>query len=244
MKKILTCLAIALLTVSAVCAEKVTIDAAGAKKSYVAQKLTIEPMDSTVTVKGKTITIAPKTEGKTYTISGYFDGQIVNKTKNTVLKLKGAYLENTSGAAAVYGEAKTEISTSKGTTNYIVSAGKSAEKNAALQSKKNLVLGGSGTLYVRGDVYHGIKADDVKIKGSGTLYAQGTKKGSALNCRSLTVEKDKTFSVYLVNSKNAVKADEAITLASGTFYLYDVENTLKTEVKNAVKTAGAKIVTK
>lgn len=231
MKKLILVCAVALFAVCAAFAKDMTIDVADAKKSYAAQKITIEPMDKTVTVKGKTITLAPKKEGVTYTISGYFDGQIVNKTKNTVLKLKGAYLENTSDAAAVYGEAKMEISTTKDTTNYIVSLGKGADKTGAVQSKKDVVFGGSGTLYVRGDAYHGIKADDVKIKGSGTLYAQGTKKGSALNCTSLTVEKDKTFTAYLLNSKNAVKADTTIAISSGTFCLYGNETAFKTDTK-------------
>ncbi|MBQ6780976.1 MAG: carbohydrate-binding domain-containing protein [Treponema sp.] len=231
MKKLMLACAAALFALCTASAKDITIDAAGAKKAYAAQKIMIEPMDKTVTVKGKIITIAPKKEGVTYTISGYFDGQIINKTKNTVLKLKGAYLENTSGAPAIYGEAKTEVSTTKDTTNYVVSDGKSADKTGAIHSKKGLVLGGSGTLYAVGNVYHGVKGDSVKIKGSGTLYAQGTKKGAAVNCDSLTVEKDKTFRAYLVNSKNAVKADTTITISSGEFFLYGNETAFKTDTK-------------
>ena len=211
-------------------AQKMTLDVASAKKSF-GTAITIAPMDSTVTVTKDKITIAPKKEDVTYTISGYFNGQIVNKTKNTVLKLKDAYLENTSGAAAIYGEAKTEVSTTSGTVNYVVSSGTADAKNAAIQFKKNLVLGGSGTLTVKVDVYHAVKADDVKIKGSGAFYLQGTDKGSGLNCHSLTVEKGKTFSAYFLNSKNAVKADNTILIQSGNFYLYDNETAFKTDTK-------------
>ena len=206
--------------------QRIKIDFAGVKGQYGA--VSVSPMDGGVTMSGNRIVLAPKKEEVTYTISGYFDGQIVNKTKNTVIKLKGAYLENTSGEAALYGEAKTEVSTSKGTVNYIVSPGYSHPKAAAVQCKKNIVFGGSGTLYVVGP-YHGAKGDDVKIKGSGVFYFQGTEKGSGINCRSLVVEKDKNFTAYFLNSKNGIKADNTISIASGTFCFYDNGTAFKTD---------------
>ncbi len=176
-------------------------------------KISVSPMDF-VSISDSKIEIAPKKEDCVYTISGYFDGQIVIRTKNTVLKMKGAYLENSSGEPAVFCEAKAEISTSKGTQN-VISCGEGGGKTGALHSKKNLVLGGSGTLFVTGGAQHGVKADDVKIKGSGEFFIQGTKKGSALNCRSLAVEKGKTFKAYFLNSKNGIKADQTISIGSG-----------------------------
>ncbi|MCR4823328.1 MAG: carbohydrate-binding domain-containing protein [Treponema sp.] len=208
--------------------EKITIDGEGAKKSF-SQEFSISPKDSTVSISKDKIILAPKKEGTEYKISGYFNGQIINKTKNTVLKLKDAYLENTSGQAAVYGEAKTEISTSEGSKNYIVSSGASQDKTAAIQCKKNLELGGSGNLYVLGNVYHAVKGDDVKLKGSGNFYLQGTKEGSAINCENLISERGKTFHAYLLNSKNGAKADFVISIASGNFHLYDNKTGLKTD---------------
>ncbi len=205
-------------------------DATAAKKNY-GTTLTVTPMDSAVTIKKNTVVIAPKKEGAVYTLSGYFNGQVINKTKNTELKLSNVYLENTRGEAALYGELKTEISSASGTTNYIVSSGSSKEKTAAVQCKKDITLGGSGTLYVIGSVYHGMKGDDIKIKGSGTQYLQGTKKGAALNCESLTVEPEKTFKAWFVGSKNGIKADSEITISSGNFYLYNNETALKTDKK-------------
>lgn len=204
-------------------------DAEAAKAQYAAFSIT--PNDKTVTINAKTVTIAPKKEGVTYRISGYYSGQIINKTKNTVLKFNNAYIENTEGKSAVYGEAKTEISTAEGTTNWIISKGTSDAKIAALHSKKDLEIGGSGTLYVSGFVRHGIKGDDVKLKGSGILYAQGAKNGSAINCRTLVCARDKTIRVYLINSKNAVKADNTIALESGTYYLYGNGTAFKTDTQ-------------
>ena len=200
------------------------------KASY-GTELTIEPMNKTVKKSGKNIVITAKGEGETYIISGYFDGQIITRTKNTILKLNGAYLENTSGKPAVFADAKVEISSANGTVNCIASRGKSTEKPGALHCRKNLVLGGSGTLYISGGVYHGIKCDDAKIKGSGVLFARGTASGAALNCQTLTVEKDKSFTAHFVDSKNGIKADEAITVNSGTFYITGTETALKTNKK-------------
>ena len=71
----------------------------------------------------------------------------------------------------------------------------------------------------------------MKLKGSGTYYLQGTKEGSAINCENLIVEKDKTFKAYLLNSKNGIKADFKISIASGNFYFYDNKTALKTDTK-------------
>ncbi len=228
MKRIITIAALSTLLASLVCAQKVTIDDVHAKKSY-SDKFIISPKDSSVKITDNVIILAPKREKTEYVISGYFSGQIVNKTKNTVIKLKNAYLEATHGEPAIFGEAKTEISSVNGTANYIVSRGTSVAKIGAVHCKKNLEIGGSGTLYIKGDVYHAIKADDIKLKGSGTLYAQGTKKGSAINCHSLLAEKDKNFTAYLINSKNGIKADNSISIASGTLHLYDNNIALKTD---------------
>lgn len=211
-------------------------------------KITITPMEN-VTISGSKVVIAPAQENQEYTISGNFSGQIVVKTKNTVIKLKNARLENKKGEAALFAEAKIEVSCLKDTENYISSSGKNDEKTAALQCKKDLVLGGSGKLFVQGNVCHGIKADDVKLKGSGTFDIRGTKNGSALKCESFTVESEKTFSAYFSDSKNGIKADETIEIASGNFYFKNNKVALKTDTseddaKKSKTTKGATQKTK
>lgn len=218
---------------------KITINAESAKKSY-GNTVTISPNDKTVKITKDKIIITAKKEGAEYFVSGYFKGQIVNKTRNTTIKLNGAFIENTSGEAAIYGEVKTEISTTGGTENYVVSSGKNASKTAALQCAKNLEIGGSGTLYIVGNVYHAVKADDVKMKGSGTFYLQGTDEGSGINGDSFLVEKDKTFKAYFVNSKNGIKADDTISISSGNFFFYDNKAALKTDTKKDDEKSGKK----
>lgn len=231
MKKLLFLLLIVPLFVSCVkkgAPEKLRIDGTEARGKY-GKEITITPLDGVTTGK-HSITIAPAEENKTYTISGYFDGQIVCATKNTIIKLDNAYLENMSGKPAIRCKTKAEISTVRNTTNYIISRGRGFAKSAALLSRNGLVLGGSGTVYINGKICHGIEAENVKIKGTGTLYAQGTKRGSALCCNNLAVEADKSFSAYFLNAKNGIKADETMTIASGNFYLYNNEVALKTDL--------------
>ena len=208
--------------------QNLLIDSEAAKKNY-ANKITVSPMDKSVSIKNNVITISPKREEVVYTITGYFNGQIINKTKNTVIKLKNAYIENTNGQPAIYSEVKFELSASQGTSNYIVSSGKNDSKVGAVHCKKDLSIGGSGSLYITGNVYHAVKADDIKMKGSGNYYLQGTSKGSSINSRSFTVEDEKTFSCYLLNSKNGIKADNTIEISSGNLYFYNNKVALKTD---------------
>ena len=53
---------------------------------------------------GKTITLEPEADGIEYTITGDFEGQIINKRKGTVIVLNNVNLKNTEGKAAIYGE--------------------------------------------------------------------------------------------------------------------------------------------
>ena len=124
------------------------------------QKISISPMDDSVTITKTKIILAPKSENVTYTLSGYFDGQIIVNTKNTTLRLKNAYIENSSGKEAIVANAKTEISTVKDSTSYIVSKGRSFSKKAALESKRSLIFGGSGTLFIKGFVCHAVEAEE------------------------------------------------------------------------------------
>lgn len=182
------------------------------------------------------IILTPKLEKTEYKISGYYNGQIVNTVKNTIITLNGAYLENSSGEPAILSSKKLEISMKKDSVNYIISTGTSAEKNAAIvcydsvaASSKNLELGGSGTGYIVGNICHGIKADEVKAKGTGVYYISGTANGSGINCNTFLIEAEKSISLYLLNSKNGIKADKNISISSGSLYFSDIGTCLKTD---------------
>lgn len=218
----------------------VEIDAEAAKSSY-PKSITVSPMNESVTITKKEIIIQPKSEGQVYTISGYFCGQIKVASKKAVIKLNNAYLENTSGKPAILAKSKIEISSTQDSLNYIVSWGRSFLKKGAIEAEKDLVLGGSGSIFIKGSVCHAVEAEDVKIKGSGIFYLEGTKRGSALTCDKLEVEEGKTFSAYFLNSKNGIKAEESISIGSGNFHIYSNNVALKINGKKNLSDEKEKI---
>ena len=195
----------------------------------------------TIDETAKTITLAPADEKVEYTLSGSFDGQIINKTKNTVLILNNAALTNTTGVAAIYGELKTEIKAAEGSTNTVTVTGpekapdatKAPSSEPAIFCDKAIEIGGSGTLTVSCEYGHGVKGSKIELKGSGTYTFDGGDDSSAVNCNEFAVEADKTFTANFKNSKNGIKSDETITIASGTYNFDSI-------TKVALKTDTAK----
>lgn len=153
-----------------------------------------------------------------YDLSGTFDGQIINKTKGSVLNLNNVTLTNTN-APAIYGEKKIEIKAGKKTNNSISVTGSSDEKIGAITCNKKIELGGSGNITINSSLFHGIKADDIQIKGSGTHEISGTNtEGSAINCNALEVKtSDKVVTVTFKNFRHGIKADKTISIQSGKF---------------------------
>lgn len=163
-----------------------------------------------------------KPDAPEYDLAGTFNGQIINKTKGSILNLRGVTLTNTA-APAIYGEKKIEISAKKDGENTITVTDTSEDKVAAVYCKKGIEIGGSGKLNVNCSIFHGIKGGDVKLKGSLTLTINGANDsgvltdGSAINCDTFLVEEGKTFKATFKNFKHGVKADKTIDIASGNF---------------------------
>ena len=183
---------------------------------------------------GKTITLEPEADGIEYTITGDFEGQIINKRKGTVIVLNNANLKNTEGKAAIYGELKTEIECEQNSTNTITVTGE-ADKTygkAAVLCEKAIEIGGAGTCTISCENGHGVKASKIELKGSGNYTFDGGDDSSGINCNSFTVEQDeenpRTFTAIFKDSKNGIKADETISIASGTFKF---ENITKVALK-------------
>lgn len=185
----------------------------------------------TISEDGKTITLQPEETDVEYTITGEFEGQIINKTKGTVIILKNAKLKNTKGKAAIYGELKTVIKCEENTTNTITVTGE-ADKTygkAAVLCEKAIEIGGDGSCTISCENGHGVKGDDVELKGKGN-YVFGPAKDSAINCNDFKVKADKTFIATFKDAKNGIKADNTITIASGTFIYENIKNAaLKTD---------------
>lgn len=207
--------------------ELVEIDYESKKNTY-GSEFTITGGDYTEENGVITLTNAKAIE---YTFSGYYKGQIKSSVKETVLVLSNFYIENTNGEPAIKGSKKIIVKSAADTVNYVVSSGENLDgkKVGAIDCDKKVVLDGSGTLNVVGSVYHGIKCDDSEIKSSGKIYLQGTGKGSALNCENLSVADDVDVTMYLINSKNGIKADGTIDIKAGTYNLYKLTCGFKTD---------------
>lgn len=193
-----------------------------------------------------------------FTLTGYFNGQIVvtkDKFPNLgekvepVIILSNAYIENTNGEPAIKGDFKFEIKAEKETTNYVISDGKRENKYGAIHCEKttatgsdlkSIVLGGKGTCYIIGNVYHGIKGKNIEFKGSGNYSITGSEKGSCINCKDFSIEADKEVTLNLSDAKNGIKADNTISILSGTLNLKKLEVGFKTDTKADDKEGSTK----
>ena len=136
------------------------------------------------TVNDATVTI---TSAGTYSISGTLDdGQIIVDTEDeeaVVLVLNGVDVTcATSAPVYVLNADKTVITLAAGTENrvtdgevYVYEDAESDEPNAAIFSKDDLTINGSGSLTVHANYDHGIVSkDDLKITGGNiSVYAVG-----------------------------------------------------------------------
>jgi hypothetical protein len=186
---------------------------------------------SGATVKGSKITI---TAAGVYVLSGKLDnGQIIVdvQDKGTVkLVLNGAEI-NSSDNAPIYvmKAGKTIISLQEGTQStvtdgekYVLADASTDEPNAAIFSKANLTINGTGTLTVRGKYNNGITSkDDLKVTGGNiNIYS----KDDGLMGRDMLLVKEGNIKVEAggdaVKATNDADASKGfVALGGGTFDL-------------------------
>lgn len=232
--------------------ESVTLVAAESEDSdatYDASKaVTIQLTDSKVSVSGKGVKVSGQvvaiTEPGTYVVSGTLKaGQLIvatDKEQKVHLILKGAHITSNSGPALwVQSAEKVVLTLEKGTknsltdsANYIL-ANEEDEPDAALFSKEDLSINGTGTLTVSGKYSAGIKSKDTLLVMGGTLNVSAVK--HALNGKdavgilggTLTVTSGedgvhsstqvmiKTSSLNIAAGDDGIHADEVLTIDGG-----------------------------
>jgi hypothetical protein len=177
-------------------------------------------------VKNGKVTI---TSAGTYVISGKLDnGQIIVdvQDKGTVrLVLNGAEIKS-SDNAPIYAKnaGKTIISLEAGTENSVVDGTKYTldEPSAAIFSKDNLVINGTGKLTVKGNYKDGITSkDDLKITGGNI---QITSADDGLVGRDILAVKEGTISIEaggdaVKSSNDADSTKGIVAIENGTFNL-------------------------
>lgn len=171
-----------------------------------------------VTVSGSTVTIS---KAGTYVISGQSDGVQIkveaDKSADVHLVLKGATMTNTDAAISATSAGHVYLTLAEGTTNSLSdSSSNSDEKaNAALFSKVDLTINGSGTLNVDGKKSNAIKANDTLHITGGTFNI--TSVGDAFNVND---ELNITGTTMTIDAKeDGVKVDNDDDMTVGNIYL-------------------------
>ena len=173
-----------------------------------------------VTVSDSTVTIS---KAGTYVISGQSDGMQIkiaaDKSDDVKLVLKGATMTNTDAAISATSAGHVYLTLAEGTTNSLSdSSSNSDEKaNAALFSKVDLTINGSGTITVDGKKSNAIKANDRLHITGGTFNI--TSVGDAFNVND---ELNITGTTMTIDAKeDGVKVDNDDDTSVGTMYLSD-----------------------
>ena len=171
-----------------------------------------------VTVSGSTVTIS---KAGTYVISSQSDGVQIkiaaDKSDDVKLVLKGATMTNTDAAISATSAGHVYLTLAEGTTNSLSdSSSNSDEKaNAALFSKVDLTINGSGTLNVDGKKSNAIKANDTLHITGGTFNI--TSVGDSFNVND---ELNVTGATMTIDAKeDGVKVDNDDDMTVGNMYL-------------------------
>lgn len=179
-------------------------------------------------VSGSRITI---TSGGLYSVSGTLkDGQIIINTsdRETVkLVLNGADITCSTGAPIYIMEAdKTIITLALGTSNFVIDGDSyvleeagSDEPDAAIYSKGDLTINGSGSLTVEGNYRHGISSEDDLFIVSGSITVNAV--GDGIKGKDCIVVKDGSIKVRAgsdgLQSSNTVDPERGYIAIEGGF---------------------------
>lgn len=171
-----------------------------------------------VTVSGSTVTI---TKSGTYVISGQSDGVQIkveaDKSAGVHLVLKGTTMTNTNAAISATSAGHVYLTLVEGTTNSLSDSSSNSDDkaNAALFSKVDLTINGSGTLTVDGKKNNGIKANDTLHITGGTYNI--TAVGDVFNVND---ELNITGTTMTIDAKeDGVKVDNDDDMTVGNMYL-------------------------
>ncbi len=216
--------------------------------SWDASKITYIKFDGDkINIKGDGVVVdankAAITAGGTYYLSGKLDdGQIIVRSEDqeTVrLILYGVNINcSTSAPVYVFKAKKTVITLADGTENFITDGSSyifadttSDEPNAAIFSKSDLTINGSGSLAVKANYYNGIQSkDDLKITG-GNIIVQAA--NDAIKGRDSVAVKSGNITVTAggdgLQSNNEENDKGYIAIESGTFDITAAKDGIQAE---------------
>ena len=225
-----------------------------------AAKINFDGTSTAITGEGLTVTgnIVTITAPGTYVVSGTIsDGQIMvnaGDEEDVVLVLNGVNLTNTSTAPIyVMNADKTVITLAEGTINtitdtknYVFPDAETDEPNAAIFSKDDLTINGTGTLIVNGNYNHGIfSKNDLKITG-GTINV--TSVNDAIKGKDLVAVLDAEITINAggdgIQSSNSEDASKGfILIEGGTFMITAGTDAIQAETSLLIKDGEITAVT-
>lgn len=206
-------------------------------------------------VNGSTVTI---TDGGTYLVSGTLsDGQIlVNAGKNDIVRLvfRGVQISSSTSSPVYIQQAdKTILTLEEGTENILSDAAEyqypdtaADEPNAALFSKDDLTINGSGSLTVQGNYRHGICGKDDLVITNGSIQVTAVEDG--IRGRDSVSVKSGTLTIQAgedgIKSNNDEDPEKGwICLDGGTFRITSGQDGIQAETSLLVNGGEYEIVT-
>lgn len=166
------------------------------------------------------------TAGGTYTLSGAITDTMVTVDANNAdvnIILNGATIKNSQGPAIYVREAdKVTITLADGTTNTLSDGSSysitdsSSTLDAAIFSRADLTINGSGTMVLNGNYKHGIVSKDNLIISSGTLKVTSNKVG--LNGKDCV--KINSGNITINAGSDGIRSDNDEDTSKGYVYLY------------------------
>jgi len=201
--------------------------------------------------------------GGIYTVSGTLaDGSIIVNTEEKVkIKLNGATINNSDGAAiSILNADKAFITIVEGTDNYISDGtvyAENEEAKGAIFSNDTLEIKGKGNLTVTGNYKHGIVSDDDIIIKNGNITVSSVKDGFhanddiTVNGGNITVlkavdafESEGTFSMNdgtlnLAADDDGISAAGDVTINGGNIYISKCEEGVESKTNLTIN--GGKI---
>ena len=177
------------------------------------------------------------TDSGRYVFAGKYEGQILIETDRddvVELVLEGLTLHNPNGPAIFAPRSRrVELILADGTTNTI-SDGRhpNDDTNAVIYIQHDLIISGNGTLNVKGDFHHGIRAQDYLIVRGGIINV--TAVGDALRGRDGVIIENGTFTLTAggdgIQSNNNSNPERGfITINGGIFAIKAGDDGLQAE---------------
>lgn len=171
-----------------------------------------------VSVSGSTVTIS---KAGTYVLSGKSENVqvVVNASEQDEVKivLNGVTMTNTDAALLVEQSSKTTITLAEGSKNSITDSSNHSDTDvdAAIYSKSDLTLNGSGSLTVDGQYENAIKSKGTLRVTDGNYTVKATKHGLAAN-DAINI---KEATVNITATEDAIHSDNDDDTSLGNVYI-------------------------